>query len=486
MAKINDTTAYPNTTPALNDHVIGTDVSNTSSDPNGESVTFTFPSIMDLFEANMAAPASIIASGTFADARIAASNVTQHQAALTITESQISDLGAYLTDITGESIGSLSDVVLTSAAQGDILYRNATQWVNLGPGTSGHFLKTNGAGANPEWAAGAGGGISNVVEDTTPQLGGNLDGNGFAVTRDYTNDNAGTASKGAAVYIKSNGNVDLARANSTTTMPAVGLVAADILTTATGPVAVEGVLTNIDTSGLTAGEPVYVSSTTAGALTSTRPTANAQVVAYCEVSNATTGVLRLALSPDTFDEITDGYSFADTNGNEVLEFGVTASAVNHTKTTNAATGNAPTIAAAGGDTNIDLVLAGKGTGEVLGAKTAIPVAISSETDDLTTGTAKFSYHMPAAFELTDIVACVTTAPTGASIIIDVNAAGTSIMTTNKLEIEVSETSTESATTQPALTTTSLSLNQLITFDIDQVGSTVAGAGAKVTLIGYFT
>ena len=40
---------------------------------------------------------SKITSGTFADARIAASNVTQHQAALSITESQISDLGTYLT-----------------------------------------------------------------------------------------------------------------------------------------------------------------------------------------------------------------------------------------------------------------------------------------------------------------------------------------------------------------------------------------------------
>lgn len=36
-----------------------------------------------------------ITSGTFADARIAESNVTQHQAALSITESQISDLGNY-------------------------------------------------------------------------------------------------------------------------------------------------------------------------------------------------------------------------------------------------------------------------------------------------------------------------------------------------------------------------------------------------------
>lgn len=42
-----------------------------------------------------------------------------------------------------------------SAARGDILYRNATTWVRLAAGTSGHFLKTNGAGADPAWAAAA-------------------------------------------------------------------------------------------------------------------------------------------------------------------------------------------------------------------------------------------------------------------------------------------------------------------------------------------
>jgi hypothetical protein len=57
----------------------------------------------DTLSANLSASdipnlaASKITSGTFADARIAASNVTQHQAALSITESQISDLGTYLT-----------------------------------------------------------------------------------------------------------------------------------------------------------------------------------------------------------------------------------------------------------------------------------------------------------------------------------------------------------------------------------------------------
>lgn len=50
------------------------------------------------------------------------------------------------------ALESLSDVTITTVAQGDILYRNgASAWVNLPPGTSGKFLKTQGAAANPIW-----------------------------------------------------------------------------------------------------------------------------------------------------------------------------------------------------------------------------------------------------------------------------------------------------------------------------------------------
>jgi hypothetical protein len=44
-------------------------------------------------------------------------------------------------------------IAMGSDAQGDILYYNGTSYVRLGAGTSGHFLKTQGAGANPTWAA---------------------------------------------------------------------------------------------------------------------------------------------------------------------------------------------------------------------------------------------------------------------------------------------------------------------------------------------
>lgn len=120
---------------------------------------------------------------------------------------------------------------------------------------------------------------------------------------------------------------------------------------------------------------------------------------------------------------------------------------------------------------------------LVGALQMIPVAISDETTALTTGTAKVTFIVPFAFTLTDIAASVTTAPTGADLIVDVNEGGTSIMTTNKLRIDAGEKSTATAATPPTLTDTSLAAGAEITIDIDQIGSTIAGAGLKVYLIG---
>ena len=45
-------------------------------------------------------------------------------------------------------------------------------------GTANQVLTSNGLGAEPTFQAAAGGGLANVVEDVTPQLGGALDVNG--------------------------------------------------------------------------------------------------------------------------------------------------------------------------------------------------------------------------------------------------------------------------------------------------------------------
>lgn len=54
----------------------------------------------------------------------------------------------------------------------------------------------------------------------------------------------------------------------------------------------------------------------------------------------------------------------DSNGNELLIFTTTASAVNELTYANAATGNNPTITASGGDSNVGLTIVSKGTGSV--------------------------------------------------------------------------------------------------------------------------
>lgn len=61
------------------------------------------------------------------------------------------------------SISSWMDSALGST-QGAIIYRNATNWVVLLPGTNGQFLETLGAGANPTWAAAVGSGtVTNLA-----------------------------------------------------------------------------------------------------------------------------------------------------------------------------------------------------------------------------------------------------------------------------------------------------------------------------------
>ena len=67
----------------------------------------------------------------------------------------------------------------------------------------------------------------------------------------------------------------------------------------------------------------------------------------------------------TAPKFVDAGFIADNNGNEQLVFQTTSSAVNHVELTNAATDNAPQLNAVGGNTNVSLSLAAKGTGAIL-------------------------------------------------------------------------------------------------------------------------
>lgn len=66
-----------------------------------------------------------------------------------------------------------------------------------------------------------------------------------------------------------------------------------------------------------------------------------------------------------------------------------------------------------------------------------------------------------------------TAGTTGTMVIDVNLNGSTIMTTNKLDIETTEKSTATAATQPDLTTTDVAAGGIFTFDVDAIHTTAA-------------
>jgi len=113
-------------------------------------------------------------------------------------------------------------------------------------------------------------------------------------------------------------------------------------------------------------------------------------------------------------------------------------------------------------------------------------AMSDETGDLVAGTDLLTTRMPYKFYVTSVRAHVNTAPTGADIVVDVNADGITIFDTPKLTIDAGEkTSTTSVVTNPmGVSEVILDDDAELTFDLDQIGSTVPGKGLKVTIIGY--
>ena len=105
--------------------------------------------------------------------------------------------------ITNAGVISVSDLTISSEAQGDILYFNGSNWVRLGAGTSGHFLKTQGTGANPVWASAGGG--AHTTQDWTVQSSAPSDpsaGTGVMYVKTIDSNN-----EGLFIKMKKNGSV---------------------------------------------------------------------------------------------------------------------------------------------------------------------------------------------------------------------------------------------------------------------------------------
>lgn len=252
-------------------------------------------------------------------------------------DSTLNLAGSGLT-ITGTGATSTlnADVTSVNGATGAVsLGLDDLNDVNLGTPANAEVLTYNATAGEWESSAAPGGFLTAVVDDTTPQLGGPLDTNGQSITSasnanvtidpngtgdiaigadiipdaDFThtigdedfrfhsfgtlngavrfkakNDSGGTMTRGQVVYIKGISGtvptVDLAQANSASTMPAFGLVWS---TTANDQAEVQivtfGQLEDANTSGLTpVNSTLYVSASSAGALTVTAPTGESNFI----------------------------------------------------------------------------------------------------------------------------------------------------------------------------------------------------------------
>ncbi|TIL94671.1 MAG: hypothetical protein E5Y73_11225 [Mesorhizobium sp.] len=108
------------------------------------------------------------------------------------------------------------------------------------------------------------------------------------------------------------------------------------------------------------------------------------------------------------------------------------------------------------------------------------IAVGDETTAITTGTAKVTFRMPYAFTLSAVRASLTTVSSSGTPTIDINEAGTTILST-KLTIDASEKTSTTAATPAVISDTALADDAEITIDIDVAGT--GAAGLKVYLIG---
>ena len=120
---------------------------------------------------------------------------------------------------------------------------------------------------------------------------------------------------------------------------------------------------------------------------------------------------------------------------------------------------------------------------------ALEVACSDETTPITVADNLIKFRMPFGLELNDgedgVRASLSTAGgTSGTTTLDITMTGTgSIFTTNLLTIDDGDTTSVGATTEPNVTTTTLTDNAEIIVNCDVISGSGAEAGLKIQLIG---
>ena len=114
------------------------------------------------------------------------------------------------------------------------------------------------------------------------------------------------------------------------------------------------------------------------------------------------------------------------------------------------------------------------TGSIIGTKLTqwLCIAPADQSSVISTGTAKFTFRLPACTVLA-VRASLSTASSSGLPTFDINDDGTSILGANKLSIDENEETSTTATTATSIANPTIADDSEITFDID-----TAGTGAK--------
>lgn len=281
---------------------------------------------------------------------------------------------------------TVTDLTISSEAQGDILYRNATNWVRLAAGTSGQGLVTAGPGSNPYWGSPSVATASVLANNVTCEAGANdytLDfgtaGGAYTLTipavggsrtfafinEDQTISGANTYSGNQTMqygklYLGDNDNGQtlqiLVNENMTgdktlTIKPNDANREIDL----SGNISLGGTLTTLAAWTQTGAHTIDVTTTGNTALTLPTSGTLATLAGTESLSNKTLAAVKIATGDGIFDA----------GGDELLLFTEDTTPVNYIMITSADTNVAPMITADGSDADIDLMLHGKGTGNVV-------------------------------------------------------------------------------------------------------------------------
>jgi hypothetical protein len=145
------------------------------------------------------------------------------------------------------------------------------------------------------------------------------------------NSTGSTITKMSVVYISGatgqNPNITLAKADAeATSSKTIGVVTADIANNATGYIAMLGEIHDYDTSAFADGNTLWLSATTAGGMTATRPAApnHAVLIGFVAYSHATTG--KIALNVTNGQELDELHNILITSvaNKNILEYDSTA------------------------------------------------------------------------------------------------------------------------------------------------------------------